>query len=497
MSIIDTNAPPLPSETSNANQTCSGIEQACPSSEDETAVITQVEFLDGDENTFVTGTKKQFVNITPRDRKWIDPSHITNKDRLTQKPRIKVVFDKPGNHSFKLRFSANSDPEIYDVAEKGRNSHFKRDGEKSYTTTASGEKIIDDFQISAGADITYEIEAEDSHGNKINTGGKIKSTRQIYCCEIKMTGLTSVANSLSTLKSEYDANHIKIVELPALPIALQENIGTDAESAKLKSNAKTAMSTSANSDKLKYTIGIIYTGHLAVKNSNKTVIKRIDIPPKTTPTPESIKIKGPGLTNPAVKDKYLWRDIVTGESWFVSCSYLKEGGDPTKDRIDIPAAKCTPVEVRSSMSKEVSIDISALPSGKGTVSLKLNWVDRMRAGLAFRGENLVAICTRAWWQNRNTASQNEVMIHEIGHKVGMVVKGGPGEPNAVASHYDSSKGHVGNHCYHSNASGLARYDTAAALSNSDCVMYGSTNGKSAFCSNCKPAIKKVDISAGW
>jgi hypothetical protein len=89
------------------------------------------------------------------------------------------------------------------------------------------------------------------------------------------------------------------------------------------------------------------------------------------------------------------------------------------------------------------------------------------------------------------------MVHELGHTVGMVANGTGKLPDAVATLYTSAKGHVGNHCYNGNADGQARYDSATDSANSTCVMYGATNGKSAFCDNCAPAVRKLDICDGW
>jgi type VI secretion system secreted protein VgrG len=141
----------------------------------------------------------------------------------------------------------------------------------------------------------------------------------------------------------------------------------------------------------------------------------------------------------------------------------------------------------------VDVDVTGLPAGTGTVTITVNWVDRMRAGLASSG-NLVIICTRAWWQNESTANQNQVMIHEIGHMFGMVADGSGKLPNQTAKQY-SARGHRGSHCY----SGLTLRATFASGSNSasDCVMFGSTNGKAAFCSHCAPAVRKIDICDGW
>jgi hypothetical protein len=131
------------------------------------------------------------------------------------------------------------------------------------------------------------------------------------------------------------------------------------------------------------------------------------------------------------------------------------------------------------------------------LTLKVDWVNRMRGGLSFPNGNLICVCTRAWWKTESTADQVQVMIHEMGHKVGMVPDGTGVLPDKPATYYDA-KGHVGPHCHEGIPAGQAKYDSRADGNASKCVMYGATNGKTAFCAkNCAPVIKKVDLTAGW
>ncbi len=88
------------------------------------------------------------------------------------------------------------------------------------------------------------------------------------------------------------------------------------------------------------------------------------------------------------------------------------------------------------------------------------------------------------------------MVHEVGHQFGMTTDGTGILPDKIATYYDSSKGHVGNHCHYGIPAGQARYDSKVDLSRSRCVMYRATNGHSDFCVNCANAMKKVDLLSG-
>jgi hypothetical protein len=340
------------------------------------------------------------------------------------------------------------------------------------------------------------LEAEDTKGNKVQSGN-LEIHRLIYCLEIKMRTLASIATSLGTLTGEYANHNITIRELGSVEIDHMPNIGSDADTNTLKSWARSAYAASTAPAKEPYVIAIAYTDHLAVKNGNKQLSKT-GVPVGPGQPVVRIPVRGTGLrAGDGMADRALWKDIVPGEDWFVSANFLRSGGTPGTDDVAIPKAKCTPVSGswagNPQYCDKVDIDVTGLPAGNGTLTITVNWVDRMRAGLASSG-NLVIICTRGWWQNESTSGQNEVMIHEIGHMIGMVADGSGSLPDRTATQY-TARGHVGSHCH----SGLALRDSFSSGSNagSNCVMFGSTNGVGAFCANCAPAVRKIDICTGW
>ncbi len=492
--------PTSPSAGQADDKPCDSTVQTCPlkdKKKDEPKIVS-VAYLDGADDKEIAGGK-HYVNF-PRDAKWINNDEIKNIDRLSHKPRIKVRFNKPGSHSFKVKYIPNAGNAAYSGAEKGRTDHFKyQDQQKSYSTDGDGTKIlpIDDFFVTAAGKDKYKLEAEDDKGNKVHSG-ELEIHRLIYYVEIKMKTLTSVAGSLGTLTGEFAKHNIKLKALPSVEMDHIPNIGAGDDDT-FKTKARTAYDTSQAPGKQPYVAAIAYTDHLAVKNPNQKVIKAgVQVGPGKAAV--EIPIAGPGLTNPAVKDRYLWKNLVPGEGWFVSAKFLKDGGTSGTDDVVIPEAKCTAVAASTAkpdMCKKVSIDVTGLAAGTGTITLEVHWVDRMRGGLSFPDGNLICVCTRSWWSDKSAAGQNQIMIHELGHKVGMVADGTGKLPDAVATLYDSSKGHVGNHCYKGNADGQARYDSATDSDSSTCVMYGATNGKSAFCDNCAPAVRKLDICDGW
>jgi len=432
----------------------------------------------------------QYVNL-PRDDKFVDGKLVKNKDRLTNKPRFRVEFDQPGNHSFKVKLVPGGRNAPYTNTEKARNTKFTYDTtERSYTTEADGTKVVDgDMHITVAGDDSYKLEAKDDQGNKV-TSNELVTRRLLYYVKLKMKGLKSVADNTTAFQDEFDKHFIHFEKLPSVEMEHIANIGTN--TGPLQTKAREAYGKSEAPKKEDHVIAVIYTDHLAVKNPSQSVIKS-DVEVGPGKPAAVIPIAGPGLTNPATKARSLWKNLVPGEGWFVSATYSPDAGGAD---VAIAEAKCSALPAGASNCTRVSVDVTGLPAGKGTITLVVNWVDRMRGGISLGDGNAVCICTRSWWQDKTTAAQNQVLVHEVGHQVGMVADGSGNAPDKISTLYDSSKGHVGNHCHNGIAAGQARYDLTADGSASTCVMYGATNAYTAFCGNCAPAVRKLDLTRG-
>jgi hypothetical protein len=123
------------------------------------------------------------------------------------------------------------------------------------------------------------------------------------------------------------------------------------------------------------------------------------------------------------------------------------------------------------------------------------------AGWSFGSLPLVLISTKTWrWEDTDASPQNDIVVHELAHQFAMV----PPAPNRRSKldrgpkHYDTTQGHVGNHCYQGNPAGVANYQTSPNArqytENSTCVMWGQQNGVGQFCPDCEVSIRKADIT---
>jgi len=461
--------------------------------EEASASIVSIGILD-ENNNLVSGTSKQFVNL-PKEQKYVEGTVIKHTGVLSQKLKCKVKFNRSGSHKFKVKLLPDTNNTVYTDSEKSHNANFKyQEDTLEFTTDSNGEKIIEDnnlFVSPAGGD-KFKLSAWATDDvNKTVQSVEIQNERIMYYVEVKMTGLTTCANSLNVFINEYIKHGITFQGLPEESMPYMENIGAN-DGNTFKSNVQSAYNASQGPDKNPYCIAVAYTDHLAVKDANEEI-------PCTNVQGGASAPVNISIQDGSGKQYALWHNIVTTEDWFVECYFVKNGGTVATDKVAILKDKCTPVQTPgypTGYFGNVNIDVSGLPSEIGTITLKINRVNRMRAGLSFGGTNIVAICTKAWWQVITTQNQNEVIVHEVGHQFKMVVDGSGILPEKTANFYDSTKGHVGSHCHTGIPAGQARYDSQADLTLSLCVMYGATNNHSDFCSDCAIAVKKIDLSNG-
>ncbi len=454
--------------------------------------IVSVDWLDGDDVTII-GACEQFVNL-PRDAKWLADSGIANIDRLSINPRLLVKFDKPVSAGFRWRIVpvAGGSP-AYTAAEEGRNHHFKASPtDWASGSVSDGKTILLDAQLVAGGGYKFQIEAKDDK-EKLVKSGIITTKRLFWYVELPMTGLANALTSTASVEAEFAMSNMVLKQLPDLAIAHQENIGSDADSNILAANVNTAIAGNATaSAKAPYLLRITYTDHLAVKNPNQRQ-RRTGMAVGPGRPAVAIGVTAPSLGSPpTVEAKSLWNDLVTGESWFVDAWYTPDGGGAA---VQIPPARVTASGSGSDLGT-LSVDVTGLAAGTGTVDVFVDVVDRMRAGLAFGGAADICVCTIAWWTPQSQTEQAGVVVHEAGHKVQMVVDGTGTQPDRVATQYDQ-RGHRGSHCHNGAPAGEIDYDTSANIAASNCVMFGGTNGHNSFCGNCGPAVNKVDIGSGF
>ncbi|HET9958680.1 MAG TPA: hypothetical protein VFQ61_29505 [Polyangiaceae bacterium] len=172
--------------------------------------------------------------------------------------------------------------------------------------------------------------------------------------------------------------------------------------------------------------------------------------------------------------------------WFHSMTFTPAGGAP----VNIPRRA-----VRVTGLRALTINTSSLPAGAGTLEYEITIVDIEGMGLSLPTENLVTIASRFLDGSPvPAATMAAVMVHEIGHKIGMVPgPQGDHDLDRQSTYYDG-RGHSGPHCRHP-APLVPTYNSAAPLVPAPtCTMFGDIRTNTTqFCTNCVRSVRKLDL----
>lgn len=489
------------------------------------AKLTKVDFLDGSDTKTLGSEGKQFVNLplnvsrkgplaslttSSKVKKWVSSKFAKNLDRVGASVRVKAEVS-PALPGIPVYFRLVADPKNAEYTnsktdptkrELTRNPNFGDD-----TAKRSGEWLALEFtnqkgiaiarlKVSqAGANV-YEIEAKTLDGTKKKGAAKIKTARLVYFKEFRMddANISAMPASLSKYKSEFKKYDIILENLTRSTMTHMHNVDMYVNLNEFKNHLRTEYSASNAASKSPYVVTIAYTDQLAIKRENQPLTQvGVDVGPGKALV--NIKVETPGnrVGDTATVPRPLWNNLVPGEGWWVSCKYTPDSGGAV---VELTEDKCT--AWGSDPSYWIQVDVTGLPAGTGKIEMVVHVAEWFAGGLAFGGtSNVICVCTRSWWTPMAVSKQECVLNHEMGHKIQMVADGLTNHPDKTATHYDSSKGHVGNHCFFGCAAGQATYATTANHTDSKCVMYGAVNEKTEFCVNCGPAIRKVDLTAGW
>lgn len=466
--------------------------------EEEKPKLVSIDIINSEaDDVFLTSKADQYINL-PTHKKWEYGGAKIKKDRISGSLRFKVVFNQAGSHKFSVQLIAGAKNIQYTATEKSDNSKFDIkvgvDSQKFFQTDADGTKIIEgEFKASPAGNDEFSLQAEDDDCN-VAKSSAVVCKRLIYLVSIKMKTLSSVATSTSILESEFKKHGILFENLESVEMDHMPNISRpDKDPTALETNSSFQAKAVAEYNSSKgpahspACVAVAYTDHLGVMRADDVFTKA------------AVKV-GAGESNVIIPTvtasgdkRFIWQNL-DSRDWFVSATFLKDGGDPSTDTVDIDKVDCETIDLsrRPGASQKVKIDVGCLPAGEGTITLKINTLNYFRGGMSFGG-NLICVCTRSYWKNISTSKQNQIIVHEMGHKIGMVPTGSDKSlPEKPIKQY-TGKGHSGSHC-HEGVGVLASY---SGVSGSTCVMFGATNGISAFCGNCEEIVKKIDLSKGW
>lgn len=400
---------------------------------------------------------EQWVNL-PKDKKFAEDGITLER---CGKLSVELTFEKddiPVMYKAKVT-PVGSDNAVYSDEEKKRNPNFKL---TQGTIGISDKKTItlEDIQLPAAGGNKYKIEVKDDSGNVVSTSVEVETRRKLYYQVVKMKDMKATISILTShLEDEFwspsKKHYIKLKQIKSKgDISGYSNFDVHQQD---EIPALTKKNYSTNKDPFCFVVTLV--DQMAASGRKK--IEELNL---------TIK-KGKPISVLILKDIWLNLDKpdIPEAKWLFSAKFVEDTTGKIFDLINYvtPDGKHT-----------VKVDTSNLPDkAKGKIELDVKIVDRFRTGLSFN-KNLICIATRVFWEQRIDGDMKQTLVHEAGHKIGMVANGKGKLPKKQTTHYYMR----GDHC-NSNIN--------------TCVMYESIhpNVNNRFCSVCNKSIAKLDLDA--
>ena len=403
---------------------------------------------------------EQWVNL-PKEDKYAEDG-IT-KERCG-KITLDVIFEKDNKPiQFKVKVSSvGSDNATYTRKERA-NINFKLREVAAGLSDKKNVLLEESIYLPAAGGNKYKIEAKDVHGNAVKAPMEVETRRKLYYQVIKMKGMkANVKTLISHLKKEFwntgKKHYIKLKQIgskgdinsfPNFDEHQQGNIPGLAK--KMYSNKKDP-----------FCFVLILVDQMAASERPFPPLEKAGV----TITKSPITVTTP---------KPIWYDLDPSGSPETKWNF---GGRFIPDNPLIHSVTIDSKDITYVSKYKVSVVTGSLPKGeKGTITLDLKLVNRFRTGLSL-GKNAICVATRADWKQRDNDEMKSTLVHEAGHKIGMVPAGEPRELAKQSTYYENR----GGHCNH----------------NVDkCVMYGMIHDHrdNRFCSVCNKSVRRLDLDA--
>jgi type VI secretion system secreted protein VgrG len=451
-----------------------------------------------------SGAKLQYVNLKEEDEVWNDGQALDSLDRQTNRPRIRVRFNKAGQHRFSVKVSPRPGNAVYSAREQSRQPLYREPNQRSYSyvTDADGTKVVDNITLPAAGLNTYTFEVVNDKNQIISTE-QVETARRLYLQEIMLPGPEALArrHGFQPTATEYARHGVDVVQLPPVSTRGDANMDvfTDDGYERLRRLAASVYPGSQGPDHEPYTLVVCHIDRLATMLPVQPIYVQASA--------------GPGAADKQVQFvnadgtlSFLWYHIEPGVDWYVEC--LFEYTDPAAGirQVPIPKDRMTPVPYDPANPKAcdtLNIRMAGLvpvPTS-GKIILKVRLLESSAGGVAFPGTNLLGVAAMSPWEPNTLDYLQQTLVHEIGHLIGMT----PSGPEWVRAHpdeadMDSSKldkgpyfySQFGNHCHF----GLPASQADPSHTGS-CVMFGGDCVSIRFCASCAQAVRKTDMSNGW
>jgi len=427
-------------------------------------------------------TTTQYVNL-PKDSRFAEGGiTLPRCGRVT----FDALFEKSSPIRFRVQIqdAPGASNATYSRQEQGRNSNF-RTSDRIQSLLEDATHILMEARVHLGAagGNTYRVSAIDANGNEVVAARDLETRRKLYYQVIKMKGMRLNVSTLTNhLKNEYwnsgRKHYLQLKEIVSLG-----DIGGHANfDQTTQSQIATLARAKYSRNRDPYCVAIILTDHMAAFETSTVRSAVFTVPPAGLP---NVVVPLGTTTAPhAGNPRYLWQSLDSpgsaGDVWWVSGNFQATGPGASPS---ITQAMVTPAG--ATHTTEVSVNTSSLPAGwRGRAVLQLKMVNRFRTGLSL-ANSAVCVASRALWQNRPESQMKSTLVHEFGHKVGMV----PGRQDENGNPTDAQLAQQGT--YYARMGGHCNHGTDV------CVMYGSIHAgrQDVFCATCSPNVRRLDMDA--
>lgn len=468
----------------------------------------------------------QYINLPKKD--IFKDSDIDSIDRCGDLT-IEVEVEKADSAiSYKAKITPVDTKEVYNANELKRNPNFRL--RKGVTGVVDSKKIrVEGIGLPAAGGYKYTVEVQDAAGNKVSAPIEVETSRKLYYQKISMkTGSITVPSySMTTLETDSIQHHIKIESkgaeqtIPYYKTVMMQDNGNNLNAF----GTSVAASFNIDSELKKLGMAIVFSEYLAKKSARNFVgtigLGSSGVSTKAKFTSTHLIITG---------DRYLWHGMNDAED--TSKEYFTDGAvqyvnpaDTSKNLTYL--LNKTDVEIEGSATYtyggyyQIKIPIKTgttletmSKKSTGTVNTDLNvkivkgWINGF--SWTYSGANLITCARRVRWKDMPAETKDYTWVHEIGHRFGMTAWGNatygdasrrnklPDAPDHMYYDVDGKNygGHRGPHC------GIGASYTEASDSWSGtpgCVMFGangigSNHAPKEYCSECKPLVRKLDLS---
>jgi len=415
---------------------------------------------------------EQWVNLTVNEE-WIGEG-LTERPRMGEMAPLRIQFAEERRATAYVTKEADADNAEYSDTEKPRRLGFHvRDYSRRRITTNRRGVVDLSIRVSLAGGDKFTIRVEDREGNTLNADNLL-TRRKLYFQVIRMDGVTAVtAADVSGMQNEFwnaaEKLYIRMVEhTPGRTIPSRRNFNDEDPPV----NREILRQTREQYDQSKnpYSFAVL-------------VVTRNGIP------------EDESSSDPAVFDasnrcsilttKVLFDVVDPAEDYYNSVEWVPNSGGS----VHIPKSRLTRVG-----NNQIDIDTTGYPQGAGALNYNMRVLGINGRGFSNPGNNFTIVAAEDAETGAAVPSAEimAVLVHEIGHKIGMV----PGRQGTRAldeqSTYYDGRGHSGGHCNH-GVGLLPTYQGVGGIS-PDCTMFGDTRAStSTFCEDCRRSVRKLDL----